>query len=69
MSRLGFFRRFSLRRCVGSDKLPCGCQVGLYETYSARTLCVLEVVDPSCRERGHEKDVIVDRSQLGEGST
>jgi hypothetical protein len=41
-------------RVVGSGLLPCGCFVGLYETYSGPTVQIIEERGVSCRERDHE---------------
>lgn len=41
-------------RVVGSGLLPCGCFVGLYETYSGPTVQVIEEQGVKCTEPDHE---------------
>jgi hypothetical protein len=37
-------------RGLGSRTLPCGCLVGIYETYNRRTIGVIDATTPACRE-------------------
>jgi hypothetical protein len=46
-------------RGVGSELLPCGCFVGLYETYSGPTVQIVEERGVSCGEPRHEPGVQV----------
>ncbi len=41
-------------RGVGSGSLPCGCFVGLYETYSGPTVQVIEERGVSCADSRHK---------------
>ncbi len=47
-------------RIVGSGLLPCGCFVGLYETYSGPTVQIVEERGVSCSDPAHEPGVQVD---------
>ncbi len=40
-------------RVVGSGLLPCGCFVGLYETYSGPTVQIIEEPGLTCTEVDH----------------
>ncbi len=42
-------------RVVGSELLPCGCFVGLYETYSGPTVQVIEERGVSCVDPMHKQ--------------
>jgi hypothetical protein len=50
----------TLRACVGSRALRCGCRVGLYETYAGKVVAVLDVKDGSCQEPAHQENRTVD---------
>jgi len=41
-------------RGAGSALLPCGCFVGLYETYSGPTVQIVEERGASCSDARHE---------------
>jgi hypothetical protein len=45
-----------LLRGVGSHLLPCGCLVGLYETYDARTVAIIDAQGASCPNAEHRMD-------------
>ena len=40
-------------RGVGSRVLPCGCLVGLYETYNGRLIAVIDGCSETCTDRTH----------------
>ncbi len=44
-------------RGVGSGLLPCGCFVGLYETYSGPTVQVVEERGVTCTDPHHRPGV------------
>lgn len=46
-TKLSLLTKLSLRRCVGSKQLGCGCLVGLYEPFTGD---VLWVVDVACTQ-------------------
>jgi hypothetical protein len=41
-------------RIVQSRSLPCGCFVGLYETYDGSTVAIVEEPGRECGSAGHE---------------
>jgi hypothetical protein len=40
-------------RGVGSRILPCGCLVGLYETYNGRVIAVIDGCSATCTDPSH----------------
>lgn len=40
---------------LSSRVLPCGCVAGIYETYDAQTVAILDVPAASCGERSHRR--------------
>ena len=40
-------------RGLDSRALPCGCLVGVYETYRSQTVAIIDVKGASCTEHGH----------------
>jgi hypothetical protein len=40
-------------RGLDSRALPCGCLVGVYETYRSQTVAIIDVKGSACTERGH----------------
>ena len=38
-------------RGLGSRALPCGCLVGLYETYANQTVAILDAKGADCADR------------------
>ena len=47
-------------RGVGSCALPCGCLVGVYETYDATTISVIDAKGSGCTVGAHQVDATVD---------
>lgn len=45
-TKLSLLTKLSLRRCVGSQQLGCGCLVGLYERFAGDVLSVVDVACP-----------------------
>ncbi len=52
-------------RVVGSGLLPCGCFVGLYETYSGPTVQVIEEKGLSCTDPAHAPGAQIALSRTG----
>jgi hypothetical protein len=52
-------------RGLGSQTLSCGCLVGLYETYSAQTVAIVDARGSECREPGHKVDAAIDLQRAG----
>ena len=55
------WRNLTLRCGLGARHLPCGCHIGLYETFSRHVVGVLDVRHPSCQDPRHVEDQIVIR--------
>ena len=51
-------------RGVGSQVLPCGCLVGLYETYDGRSVAILDAQDEECPRQEHRQGFELNPSQL-----
>jgi hypothetical protein len=47
-------------RGLGGRRLACGCTVGVYETYDARAVAILDVKDPACEQSSHRADAEID---------
>jgi len=48
-----------IMRGVGSRVLPCGCLVGLYETYDGKTIAVVDARAPACTDKTHRVSATV----------
>lgn len=42
-------------RVLRGAALPCGCVVGVYETYAGTTVAIVDEVGPWCDEIDHRK--------------
>ena len=53
-------------RGVGSRGLPCGCLVGVYETYTNETVAIIDAKGSACTEQTHRVDssIAVDESDV-----
>ena len=40
-------------RGTNSALLPCGCLIGLYETYRGQTLAIVDAKGPACTDPPH----------------
>jgi hypothetical protein len=47
-------------RGLGSQALPCGCLVGVYETYATQTVAVIDAKGTGCQDRTHRVNASVD---------
>jgi hypothetical protein len=47
-------------RGLGSRALPCGCLVGVYETYAGRTVAIIDAKGSECQDRQHRVNSGVD---------
>ena len=47
-------------RGLGSRALPCGCLVGVYETYNNQTIALIDAKGSECPNREHRVDTSVD---------
>ena len=46
-------------RGLSSRFLPCGCLVGIYETYQAETVAILDARSESCVDPAHRTGQVV----------
>ena len=60
--RLGIVQRMTIRRCVGSKRLACGCTVGVYETFGGRTLAVIDGPAAACGRPEHAEGMLAPAS-------
>jgi hypothetical protein len=51
---------FRILRGLGSRVMPCGCLVGVYETYAAQTVAVIDAKGLDCSNQAHGVDAAVD---------
>ena len=51
-------------RGLGSRTLPCGCLVGLYETYATRTVAVIDAKGSYCTVKAHRVDADIDAEAM-----
>jgi len=47
-------------RGIGSRLLPCGCSIGLYETYGGRSVALVDNHHPLCRDATHQVNATID---------
>ena len=43
-------------RGLDSRALPCGCLVGVYETYGSETVAIIDVKGSVCSDQAHRVD-------------
>lgn len=48
-----------IRRGLSSRHLPCGCVVGIYETYDAVIVTIVDVRGEDCRDSHHGDGKVV----------
>ena len=46
-------------RGLSSKFLPCGCLVGVYETYDSETVAVLDARSESCADAAHRNGNVI----------
>ena len=54
-----------LLRGLSGRVLPCGCLVGVYETYSGGVVATIDARGPACGQPDHRLHGAVDLSQAG----
>jgi hypothetical protein len=47
-------------RGLDSRALPCGCLVGVYETYESQTVAIFDAKGSNCTNRAHRVDSPID---------
>ena len=57
--RLGTMERLQLTRCVLGRRLPCGCNVGLYEKMDGDIITIVDDPSDACRDRTHQADFVI----------
>jgi hypothetical protein len=70
-------RTMRILRGLSSRRLPCGCVAGIYETYSAEVVTVIDAREETCRHESHlrgeqirlEPDEPALQSEGGDGSS
>ncbi|HTV01790.1 MAG TPA: hypothetical protein VMF13_14680 [Luteitalea sp.] len=58
---LGTMERLQLTRCVLGRRLPCGCDIGLYEKHDGGILTIVDEPSDSCLDRSHQADFVIGR--------
>ena len=51
-------------RGLDSRALDCGCLVGVYETYGAKTIAVIDAKGSDCADDSHRVDSPIDIRQV-----
>jgi hypothetical protein len=46
-------------RGLDSHLLACGCLIGVYETYSGKTLSIVDSQGEECRDKTHRLDRVI----------
>jgi hypothetical protein len=49
----------ALRRMLRSSILPCGCSVGVYETFSGEVVRILDACSDTCGNAVHSVDAVL----------
>lgn len=49
----GLTIKMRILRCLSSRRMPCGCLVGIYETYDAEIVAVLDARGAACDDDRH----------------
>jgi hypothetical protein len=44
---------------LDSRLLACGCLIGVYETYSGKTLSIVDARGAGCRDKTHRLDSVI----------
>jgi hypothetical protein len=52
-------------RGVGSRTLPCGCLIGLYETYKGPIVALIDARGSTCSDAAHRVDAAVSLENPG----
>lgn len=57
-----------LRSLIGSTTAPCGCVIGVYQTWRGTPLRVVDLCHPRCALGHATSDVLHDEARLAGGS-
>jgi hypothetical protein len=52
-------------RGLDSRLLACGCLIGVYETYSGKTLLIVDAQGAGCRDRTHRLNHVISEQRQG----
>jgi hypothetical protein len=52
-------------RGLDSRLLPCGCLIGIYETYSGKTLSIVDARSEGCRDSTHRLNTVLPDERVG----
>jgi len=52
-------------RGLDSRLLACGCLIGVYETYSGKTLAIVDAQGADCRDRQHRLNHVISEQRQG----
>jgi hypothetical protein len=55
-------------RGLGSRLLACGCLIGVYETYSGKTLSIVDAHGEGCRDTTHRLNRVMPDDRGGPGA-
>jgi hypothetical protein len=56
---------------LSSRRLPCGCLLGIYETYDGRVVSIIDAHAEACGDRDHDpgrQTVLQDHASAAAGS-
>jgi len=54
-------------RGLDSRLLSCGCLIGIYETYSGKTLSIVDARGERCRDGTHRLNNVIPNGRVGPG--
>ena len=55
----------AILRGLDSRLLACGCLIGVYETYSGKTLSIVDAQGAGCRDRKHRLNHVISEQRQG----
>ena len=55
----------AILRGLDSHLLACGCLIGVYETYSGKTLSIVDAQGAHCREGKHRLNYVISEQHQG----
>jgi hypothetical protein len=53
-----------IRLALNSYTRPCGCLVGVYETYAGQVIDILDAPGERCSDASHREGTILAKSQM-----
>jgi hypothetical protein len=55
-------------RGLGSRLLACGCLIGVYETYSGKTLSIVDARGEGCQDKTHRLNSVISDQRPGDSA-